>query len=488
VRLHDLLAGFDSIEVRGESDVDIRAIEHDHRLVEPGALFCCIPGVHVDGHDFAPAAVAAGASACLVERWLAVDGPQLRVASVRAAIGPLCAVFFDHPSTSMRVLGVTGTNGKTTITYLLEAIAAASGQRVGVIGTVGARFDGHALPLRHTTPEANELQALLRQMHDAGAYRVVMEVSSHALDQHRVDGTAFEVVCFTNLTHDHLDYHGTIDAYFDAKARLFTPAFTTRAAINLDDPRGDQLVARASAAGLDVKTYALDRPDADVTADDIVLDANGTALTIVVGSNRIPVRSTLVGRFNASNLLGAATTALLAGYHDDVIAQGLSRTLVVPGRMERVDRGQPFAVLVDYAHTPDALERVLGAARSLQGDDARVLVVFGCGGDRDRAKRPEMGEVATRLADVVVVTSDNPRSEDPSEIAADVLTGVGAAGARPQVELDRRRAIRLALRAAAPGDVVVVAGKGHETGQTAAGVTVPFDDRDVVREELETRV
>jgi UDP-N-acetylmuramoyl-L-alanyl-D-glutamate--2,6-diaminopimelate ligase len=488
LRLHDLLAGFDAIEVRGESDVDISSIEHDHRVVEPGALFCCIRGEHADGHDFAADAVAAGARACLVERWLPVDATQLRVASVRVAIGPLCAEFFGHPSRAMRVLGVTGTNGKTTITYLLEAIARAAGDRVGVIGTVGAHVNGEALPLRHTTPEATELQALFASMRDAGTQTVAIEVSSHALDQHRVDGTELVVACFTNLTHDHLDYHGTLDAYFEAKARLFTPTFTTRTAINVDDPHGEELAGRARAAGLDVITYALDRDDADVTAADVELGPSRTTLTLVHGSVRNAVQSTLVGRFNAANLVGAAATALLAGFDADTIARGLSAPVVVPGRMERVEAGQPFAVLVDYAHTPDALERVLGAARALGDSSARVLVVFGCGGDRDRGKRPAMGEVATRLGDLVIVTSDNPRSENPAQIAADVVAGVDAARAQPEVELDRRRAIRRALGAAAAGDVVVVAGKGHETGQTAGGVTVPFDDRDVVREELEARV
>jgi UDP-N-acetylmuramoyl-L-alanyl-D-glutamate--2,6-diaminopimelate ligase len=493
VLLHDLLAAsraeaLDTFEVRGESDIDVTTIVHEHHDAAPGALFCCIPGERVDGHDFAGAAVSAGAPACLVERWLPVDATQVRVDSVRRAIGPLCAAFYEWPSRAMKVLGVTGTNGKTTTTYLLEAIARAAGDRVGVLGTTGARLDGQAVPLRHTTPEATELQALLARMRSDGAAVVAMEVSSHALEQHRVDGTQFAAACFTNLTHDHLDYHGTIDAYFQAKARLFAPEFTERAAIGVDDEHGRELVGIARARGVAVMAYALDG-EADISANDIEQRLDGTAFTLRIGSEVASVATSLVGRFNVLNCLAAATTATMSEVPLEAIVRGLSTPIVVPGRMERVEgAGRPFAVLVDYAHTPDALARVLDASRAMTESNGHLIVVFGCGGDRDRAKRPAMGHVVASRADVAVLTSDNPRSEDPAAIAADVLTGLADDDQRPIVELDRRAAIRRALAVARPGDVVVIAGKGHETGQTAGGVTTPFDDRVVAREELAARV
>jgi UDP-N-acetylmuramoyl-L-alanyl-D-glutamate--2,6-diaminopimelate ligase len=488
--LHDLLDGREpggpTFEVRGDRGVEVHSVVHDDRDVIPGALFCCIAGTHDDGHDYAPRAVVRGAAACLVERWVDVDVPQVRVRAVRAVLGPLCARFHGGPSEAMRVLGVTGTNGKTTTTHLLEAIAGASGDRTGLIGTTGARIGTEPVPIAHTTPEATDLQALLARMRDEHVGTVAMEVSSHALAQQRVDGTSFAAVAFTNLSHDHLDFHGGLDAYFAAKARLFTPAFSGRGAVCLDDPYGKVLADRARLDGLTVSTFATDVA-ADVTAEDIRLAPDHTVFTLAGPDGRSGVRTPLIGAFNVRNALAAAATARLGGIGIDAIVEGLGRPVVVPGRMERVDAGQPFPVFVDYAHTPGALEAVLEAARPLVGRAGRLLVVFGCGGDRDRAKRPVMGRVAARLGDVVFVTSDNPRSEDPQAIVDDVLGGVPAEAPAPEVELDRRGAIRNALLAARPGDVVVVAGKGHETGQTANGVTRPFDDRVVVREELEAR-
>ena len=502
--LHDLLDDLEVrdylLEVRGETDLelgspdhdigspgpDIGSVVHDSRDVAPGALFCCIRGARSDGHDHAPSALAAGAVALLVERILEVDAPQARVDSVRRVLGPLCARFHGHPSRGVRVLGVTGTNGKTSTTYLLEAIARARGDRTGVIGTVEARIDDTVVPLRHTTPEATDLQALLARMREHAVDTVAMEVSSHALDQHRVDGTSFACVTFTNLTHDHLDYHATVEAYFEAKASLFDPRFSTRAAVNVDDRYGVELRDRARAAGLQVRTYSIDDPTADVYARDVVLRRDETQFELVDtrdGRSGM-VHSPLVGRFNVANALAAAATALEVGFSFEAVQAGLGAPVRVPGRFERVETGRDLAVLVDYAHTPDALAAVLGAARALV-DGGKLIVVFGCGGDRDRAKRPLMGELATRLADTAILTSDNPRSEDPEAIARDVLRGVPAGGPKLEVELDRRAAIRAALRVACTGDVVVIAGKGHETGQTAGGVTIPFDDRVVAAEELE---
>jgi UDP-N-acetylmuramoyl-L-alanyl-D-glutamate--2,6-diaminopimelate ligase len=492
VLLHDLLAVFDSFEVRGESDpavseVDVSAIVHDDREVNPGALFCCIPGERVDGHDFVERAIANGAVACLVERFVPIAVPQVRVASVRAALGPLCSHFYGEPSRALRVMGVTGTNGKTTTTYLLESIARAAGERVALIGTIATRIDGVSSPSQLTTPEATELQRFFATLRDTDVGTVAMEVSSHALEQHRVDGSRFAAVCFTNLTQDHLDFHGTLDAYFEAKARLFMPSFASRAAINVDDERGRHLASRAVAAGLAVLTYGLE-PTADVTATEVDLQPDHTTFTLHCAGVHLTLRSQLVGQFNVSNSLAAAATAYAAGLDLGAIGRGLEAPVVVPGRMERVETSQPFTVIVDYAHTPDALRNVLEAARPLTAPGGRVLVVFGCGGDRDRAKRPEMGDVATRLSDVAVITTDNARSEDPAAIASEVLAGVRTRNVTPRVELDRRIAIRAALSAARPGDVVVIAGKGHEAGQTIGGVTTPFDDRVVAREELEARV
>ena len=504
VNWQQLVEGLAGAELSGDPSVEVADITHDSRRVTPGSCFACIPGEHADGHDFAAGAVAAGAVALLTERPLRLAATpgiapgiaEACVPSVRVALGPLAARLHGEPSTAMRCLGITGTNGKTTTTFLLGAIATVAGERAAVIGTVGARLGDDAVivsggaraneAVAHTTPEADDLQALLAHVRDAGAGVVAMEVSSHAIDQHRIDGTRFAAVCFTNLTHEHLDYHGTLEAYFDAKAALFDTRFAPTAAINVDDEHGRALVARLHARGNDapvVLTYGTGA-GADVRATDIVLDARGN--TFVLHDTRTgvsaPVASPLVGEFNVANALAAAATALAAGFSFADAAAGLGAPITVPGRMERVDAGQSFTVLVDYAHTPDALVLALAAARDIA--EGRVLVVFGCGGDRDAAKRPLMGEAAGRGADVVVVTSDNPRSEDPKVIAVAALAGVEQTGASATVELDRRAAIAAALRAAQPGDVVLVAGKGHESGQTAGGVTLPFDDRVVVREEL----
>jgi UDP-N-acetylmuramoyl-L-alanyl-D-glutamate--2,6-diaminopimelate ligase len=491
VLLHDLLEGLDLegvdvVEIRGDPAIEVRAVEHDSRQVDEGALFCCIPGQTTDGHDYALAAQRAGASAFLVEHFVGVAGPQIRVPSVRAAIGPIASRLAGHPSRAMSVLGVTGTNGKTTTCYFLEAIAVAAGRSAGVIGTVETRYAHHTEGYRHTTPEASELQALLARMREAGVETVAIEVSSHALDQRRVDGTRFAVTCFTNISQDHLDYHGTFANYLAAKTRLFTPAFSDRAAVNVATPTGRSIAATASALGLEVVTFAIEGA-ADVRAVAVEPGARGTRFQLhderdPRQARALDVQISLPGRFNVENALAAAATALLAGDDLDTVGAGLAAPLVVPGRMERIDNDRGLEVLVDYAHTPEALEQALAAARSIAEPAGRVIVVFGCGGDRDREKRPKMG-AATRVADLAVLTSDNPRSEDAAAIAADVIAGVP--DRRPVVQLDRRAAIRDALAVARAGDVVLIAGKGHEQGQISAGVTVPFDDRTVAREELE---
>ncbi len=398
MRWHDLLAGLDVARYQpdraGDADVEIVAITHDSRTATPGACFACIPGAITDGHDHAPEAVARGAVALLVERPLPLAVAQAEVPSVRAALGPVAATLYGNPSAAMRVLGVTGTNGKTTTTYLLEAIARHDALRpgdvVGVVGTVGARVAGETIAIAHTTPEASDLQALLARMRDAGAGTVAMEVSSHALHQHRVDGLQFAAVCFTNLSREHLDYHGSLDAYFEAKASLFTRARTPSAAVNVDDARGVELASRGSRDGLDVWTYAVDDPTADVGATAVTFGPTATRATIVDRRGGVDalVDLPLVGSFNLANALGAAATARAAGIPFEAVAAGLADPVVVPGRVERIDAGQPFAVLVDYAHTPDALARVLAAARPLAGPGGRVLCVFGAAATVIRASVP----------------------------------------------------------------------------------------------------
>ncbi len=380
MRLHDLLDGLDPAdgshvqlmtERRGDGDVEVLSVVHDSRDATPGALFCCIRGALTDGHAHAAAAVDAGAVALLVEDVLALPVPQVRVASVRRALGPVAARFHGDPSRALRVLGVTGTNGKTTTTYLLDAIARASGDRTGVIGTVGTRIGDDTLYSVRTTPEATDLQALLARMRDTRVQTVAMEVSSHALDQYRVDATHFAATCFTNLTHDHLDYHHTLDAYFDAKARLFTPAFATVAAVNVDDDHGRLLRERATVAGVEVVSYGIDDTTADVTATGLRFAADHATFALHVPDGDAHIRLPLVGPFNVANALAAAATARRGRIRVRRDPGRSGAPTVVPGRLERVDAGQPFSVLVDYAHTPDALERVLIAARTLTAPAGR---------------------------------------------------------------------------------------------------------------------
>jgi len=468
-------------EVRGDPATMVGDVVLDTRKVAPGALFCCVPGARVDGHDLAGKALDAGAVALVVQRPLELEAPQLVVGRVRDALAPLAAAFFDHPSRRLDLVGVTGTNGKTTTTFLLEAIFRAAGRVPGVLGTVEVRVGDDRRPAIHTTPEAPDLQRLLAEMADSGVQAAAMEVSSHGLALHRVDGTRFKAAIFTNLTQDHLDFHADLDDYFLAKRRLFTPAFTPLGVVNLDDPHGRLLAGTAEVAVVTTGTAA----DADWRATDVAASLEGTSFRVASPAGSRPVRLRLAGQFNVANALGALAAADALGIGLDTAVAGLEALAGVPGRFERVDAGQPFTVLVDYAHTPDSLDNLLRAARAVTG--GRVLVVFGCGGDRDRAKRPMMGEIAGRLADVAVVTSDNPRSEDPEAIVAQVAEGV-ARSAGPGgflVEVDRRTAIRTALAMAAPGDAVLLAGKGHEQGQElAGGRKVPFDDRQVATEEL----
>jgi UDP-N-acetylmuramoyl-L-alanyl-D-glutamate--2,6-diaminopimelate ligase len=476
--LADLAAAAPHAEVHGDLGVGITDVTYRSGDVVPGALFFCVPGDHVDGHAFAPDADEAGAAAVVAEHEVPVRCAQLLVPSVREAMGPVSAAFFGNPSHRFAIAGVTGTNGKTTTTYLLEAVFDAAGATSGVIGTTGVRIAGERVPFERTTPEACDLQRVLARMAAAGVRAATMEVSSHGLDQHRVDGTRYACALFTNLSQDHLDYHGTMESYFQAKARLFTGALSEAGAVNVDTPEGERLAAQSS---VPTTTFGIRTPGADVVATDVLLDGGGLSFRV----DGLSVRSRLRGPYNAMNCLGAVVAARLLGFSDEAIAEGIESLAGVPGRLEAVDAGQPFTVVVDYAHTPDSLENVLRAVRELAVGGS-VFVVFGCGGDRDRGKRPLMGRAATELADLSVITSDNPRSEDPLAIIDEIRRGAEVGGGAFTVEPDRRAAIALALGEARPGDVVVVAGKGHETGQQFADRTIPFDDRDVVREELES--
>jgi UDP-N-acetylmuramoyl-L-alanyl-D-glutamate--2,6-diaminopimelate ligase len=449
--------------------VDVRDLAYDSRRVQDGTLFFCVPGAVADGHDHAAAAVAAGACALIVERELPLPVPQIVVDSCRAAMGPIADVFFGRPSERLLVLGVTGTNGKTTTAYLQHAILAAAGHTAGLLGTIERRIGGVAEPAQRTTSEAIDLQRDLRRMLDAGDTACAMEVSSHALDQQRVAGVRFAAAAFTNLTQDHLDYHADMEAYFAAKALLFDGRCPTAA--NADDAYGRRLPA-------DLR-FGLATPGAEVRAEDVRYGAHGTAFRLRTPWGDAEVATRLVGRFNVENALAAVSSAGLAGVPLAAIVTGLEGVAGVPGRLEVVSGDRPFAVIVDYAHTADALENVLRALRPLA--TGRLIVVFGCGGDRDRGKRPTMARVACALADEVIITTDNPRSEDPLAIITEVAAG---ADGRHAVEPDRRRAIERAIAAAAPGDVVLIAGKGHEQGQDVAGSITPFDDRVVACEVL----
>ncbi len=459
-----LLDDIEVVEVRGDpSSTEVSSIEFDSRRVRPGSLFCCVPGAHTDGHLHAADAVGRGATSVLCDHFLDLDVVQARVApaDLRPAMAGVSSAFYGHPSRSLRMAGVTGTNGKTTVTHLVSSILDRAGMRTGVVGTlVGER----------TTPEAPDLQARLAGFRDEGCQAVAMEVSSHALAQHRVDAIVFDVAAFTNLSRDHLDHHGSMEEYFAAKASLFEPARARTAVIAVDDPWGARLAS------------ALDRPDVLRVrwseATDIVAAVGSTSFRWRGRAITLP----LSGRFNVANALVAATMATVLGVDEDGVAEGLGAATPVPGRMEVVAAEDPFSVIVDYAHTPAGLEVALRAARHLAGP-ARVICLFGCGGDRDLGKRPQMGEVASVLSDVVVITSDNPRSEDPLAIIDQIRTGVRA-GVEVVVEPDRARAIERAVQSARPGDVVLLAGKGHETTQSAGGQSVPFDDRVEARRAL----
>jgi len=475
VELEALIRALGPSEVTGARPVEIGDLAYDTRAVTQGALFFCVPGAHVDGHDHAWEAIERGAVALVVERELDVSVPQLLVPDARAAMAVAADAFFGEPTTELDVAGVTGTNGKTTTVVCLHAMLDAAGRRPGLVGTVEWIVGGERRPAPFTTPEAIDLQRLFREMLDAGDRSAAIEASSHGAALKRLDRVRFDALVFTNLSQDHLDLHGTMEEYFQAKQRLFTGAQPPPAAVNVGDEWGRRLAADlAELHRAPLVTFGLGE-DADVRPEGLELTPGGSRFRTA----GIEVETPLRGIFNVENVLGAVAAGLLLDLDEDAIAAGIARVADVPGRFEAVDEGQPFAVVVDYAHTPDSLDTVLRAARGLGG--GRVIVVFGAGGDRDRGKRPLMGKVAAERSDIAIVTSDNPRSEDPLAIIQDVLQGTGL---DVEIDPDRRGAIQRAIGLAEPEDVVVIAGKGHEQGQEVDGLVHPFDDRVVAREAL----
>ncbi|HZV76821.1 MAG TPA: UDP-N-acetylmuramoyl-L-alanyl-D-glutamate--2,6-diaminopimelate ligase [Candidatus Babeliales bacterium] len=478
IALTALLSRLPEARITGDRQVEIEAIAIDSRAVEPGALFVALRGSHSDGHAYLQQAVTNGARAVVTESTpnaIPAGVTAVRVADSRRALSALAAAYYGDPSQDLDVIGITGTNGKTTTAHMVAAILDAAGTRCGVIGTVGAQFGGRRWRLENTTPLPPELHRLLAEMRDEGAKAVAMEVSSHALALERIADVKFRIAVLTNVGRDHLDFHGSHEAYAQTKRRLFSLA--PACVLNVDDYCGQAWARELRDEGRVVVTYGLSDA-AMIRADALAVDAAGSKFCV----DGRPYELALAGRFNVYNALAAIGVAQLLGIDGATAARGLAKLPSVPGRMERLAAGG-IEVVVDYAHTPDALENALRSLRETAG--GAVAVVFGCGGDRDRGKRSQMGAVAARLADRLYVTSDNPRSEAPQAIADAILEGIG--DRERVVELDRRRAIERAIAEAAAGDVVLVAGKGHETYQIVGNAVLPFDDAEIARETLEAR-
>ncbi|GMQ93472.1 MAG: UDP-N-acetylmuramoyl-L-alanyl-D-glutamate--2,6-diaminopimelate ligase [Acidimicrobiia bacterium] len=472
VTLGAVAASLEGVRSISGPDVTITSITHDSRKVGPGVLFVAIAGQRSDGHDFASAAVAAGASGLLLERPVEYDVGQIIVPDTRVAMAWAARTVYGEPDLSLEIVGVTGTNGKTTVSHMCESIWHVAGRRTGLIGTLGARIGGEPIPIERTTPEATELQELLGTMRDQRVEVVAMEVSSHAIALHRAEAIAFAVVAFTNLSQDHLDFHRDMDAYLEAKASLFTSGRARASVINIDDPYGRRVRDINEIPGLTVGSGQ----DSDVRITDVRDSAAETNFVLHHSGKALSIRIPLIGSFNVSNAALAGAIAISTGVDPAAIADGLANVPVISGRMEVIDHPGPFTVIVDYAHTPDAISEVLQAAKAAA--TGRVIAVIGAAGDRDRAKRSLMGAAAVRFADITVITSDNPRSEDPATIAGEVQRGADAVpGSNARTVLDRREAIVDALSMARHHDIVLILGKGHEQGIEAHGVLAPFDDR-----------
>jgi UDP-N-acetylmuramoyl-L-alanyl-D-glutamate--2,6-diaminopimelate ligase len=478
--LAEIIKGIEVQASSGNSQVIVHGMSMDSRRVQPGDLYACVPGFQVDGHDFAANTIASGAVALVVERFLPLNVPQVKVSNVRQVIGPLAAMVYDHPSEQLELVGVTGTNGKTTITYLIEKIGTKHGKKVGLIGTLGSRIDGREIPGERTTPEAIEVQKLLGDMVAEGVSLAVMEVSSHAMDLGRVSGCEFDVGIFTNLTQDHLDYHKTMEDYLYAKSSLFASLVGKKqpeiSILNRDDSSFSKL-SQASAAP--VVSYGIDN-EVDYRAENVEVTSEGVRFVVRFREGIQEIQYSTPGVFSVYNSLAAFVWGVERGYNPGSVAEALAEIPGVPGRFESIRLGQQFQVIVDYAHTPDGLENVVRTARGFT--KGRLITVFGCGGDRDRGKRPLMGEAASQWSDFVIVTSDNPRTEEPDQIIKEVLIGIS--GVDHVALRDRRVAIGSACRMAKTGDTILIAGKGHETYQIFGTEVHPFDDREVAREAL----
>jgi len=504
MKLAQLLGCLCGAQVTGDSDIEIAGLYYDSRQVRPGGLFFALRGVNSDGAQFVPAALRGGAVAVVADRPLAVAGVTVvLVPDARLAMSLMAAAFSGSPTAAIPLIGITGTNGKTTTSYLVEGILEAAGIPCAVLGTISYRFGETSMEAPNTTPESVDLQRTLRELVDLGARGAVMEVSSHSLEQRRADGCLFDVAVFTNLTRDHLDYHHDMESYFGSKLRLFTDLLAPteakpvrRAVVNLDDPHGAAIVRAAAAF---VLSYAVDAP-ADITVAQVDFSVHGISCRLNTPRGELSLTSDLLGRFNLYNILAAVGAGLALDLPDAAIRQGIEGHRKVPGRVERVANDKGITVLVDYAHTSDALENVLSTITELKS--ARIVTIFGCGGDRDKGKRPVMGEIAARYSDLAVLTSDNPRTEDPRAILDDVRAGIAPLALREYTleELaqgfqekgfavieSRREAVRAAILAARPGDIVLLAGKGHENYQIVGSRKLHFDDREEAAAALALR-
>lgn len=478
--LESLLTGIRVQASSGDLNVLVQGIEIDSRQIKPGDIFVCVPGLNADGHDYAATAIEAGAVALVVERLLPYTVPQIQVANVRQELGVLAAGVYNRPSEHLELVGITGTNGKTTIIHLLEKIGVSAGKKVGLIGTLGTSIAGRKIPGKRTTPEACEIQKLLAEMLEEKVSLVAMEISSHALDYGRVQGCEFDAAIFTNLTQDHLDYHITMEEYLRAKARLFRELKGSKqpkmAILNGDDSAFEDLKAVSAAPVISYGTQS----NLDYQAQEVEVRSTGVYYYACFRGKRQEIYSQTPGVFNVYNTLAAFSWAVERGYDPQLVAGIIAGIPGIPGRFESIKLGQPFNVIVDYAHTPDGLENVLRTAREFT--TGRLLTVFGCGGDRDKSKRPLMGEVAAKWSDFVVVTSDNPRTENPDQIIREILAGV--TGVEYLTLRDRQEAIKTVCSLAQAGDTILIAGKGHETEQIVGTMVIPFDDREVARKAL----
>lgn len=486
MKLKDLLKDLPGVQVQGETDLEVSGIFYDSRQVQPGGVFVCISGFRTDGHKYIQDALNRGAVAVVVEKPVATlpRGTLIKVEDSRWALAQLACAFYEHPSQHFTLIGVTGTNGKTSFTYLTRAIFQKNGEKVGLIGTIANLIGEEEIPSQHTTPESPDLQSFFRKMAEAGVAYGVMEVSSHALQLQRVAGTEFDVAVFTNLTQDHLDFHASMEDYFAAKAKLFQSLGPGRkkrpkyAVVNMDDPYYSRIVELTK---VPVVSYGYE-VRAKYRARDVEIRLNGTSYTVDYPGGTLRLNLKLAGKFSVYNTLAALAVALEEGLDPELVQQALEEMPGVPGRFQLVNCGQDFGVVVDYAHTPDSLENVLKTARQVTA--GRVITVFGCGGDRDRTKRPIMGEKAAQYSDYCIITSDNPRSEEPRAIIADIEPGVAKVHDRYEIVVDRKEAIEKALSMAQAGDLVVIAGKGHERYQIIGDKVLPFDDVAVAEEIL----